>query len=171
MSPFLDSLKKPSQQETAPAGQTGPLHRRRPRLVLAVLLVLVVAVVGALATPAARRELRESFTQMPAAYTELYFMSVPAVRHGQVVTQVAVIRHGDGTGPYRLHAWLESPAGRTTASTTTTLGDQPDGRMSTIVRLPLRPGSQLVRVVLLGHSESLHFRLAPSSFETPQSSP
>ncbi|MEU3840873.1 hypothetical protein AB0E88_12675 [Streptomyces sp. NPDC028635] len=170
MSPFLDSLKKPSQQEPAPAGEVRPLHRRRRRLVLVVLAVLVV-VVGVLLTPAARRELRESFTQMPASYSELYFMSVPAVRHDQVVTQVAVIRHGVDTGPYRLRAWLESPAGRTTASATTTLTEQPDGRMSVIVRLPLRPGSQLVRVALVGHRESLHFRLSPSSFETPKSSP
>ncbi|MFF9816440.1 hypothetical protein [Streptomyces sp. NPDC014006] len=168
---FLDSLKKPSQQEAAPTGQVRPERRRRRRPVLITLLVLIVAVVGVLVTPAARRELRESFARLPSSYTELYFTTAPAVSHAQVVVPVSVVRHGDSKGTDRLRVWLESSTGRTTASATTTLTERPGGRMSTITRLPLRQGGQVVHVALLGHPESLHFRLGAGSSENTKGSP
>ena len=170
MSPFLGSLKTPLQQETAPVGHARPESRRR-RLAVVMLFVLVVAVVGVLVTPAARRELRESFTQLPSSYTELYFTRAPSVAHGHVVVPVSVVRHGHSTGNDRLHVWLESSGGRTTASTTTTLPERPDGRTATIARLPLRHGAQVVHVRLLGHPESLYFRLGAGSTENTKGSP
>jgi len=166
MAPFLDGLKEPSQQESAPVGHARPDRRRRRRLVLVMLLVLVVAVVGVLVTPAARRELRASFTRLPSSYSELYFTSAPSVAHGHVVVPVSVVRHGGGNGTYGLRVWLVSSTGRTTASTTLTVRSQ--DRTSTAVRLPLAKGAQVVNVALLGHPESLHFRVPA---QTSQGSP
>lgn len=167
MAPFLDSLKKPSQRESAPpVSYARPDRRRRRRLVLVVLLVLVVTVVGVLVTPAARRELRASFTRLPSSYTELYFTSAPSVARAHVVVPVSVVRHGGGNGTYGLRVWLVSSTGRTTASTTLTVRSQ--DRTSTTVRLPLAKGAQAVNVALLGHPESLHFRVPA---QTSQGSP
>ncbi|MGI5376053.1 hypothetical protein ACQEV2_17725 [Streptomyces sp. CA-251387] len=171
MSPFLDSLKKPSQQERAPLSHARPDRRRRRRYAVVVLLILIVGVVGVLVTPAARRELRESFTRVPSSYTELYFTSAPVVDNAQVLIPVSVVGHGDGKQRYRLRVWLESSGGRTTASTTTTLPEGANGRTSTIVRLPLRQGAQDLHVALLDHPQTLHFRLGAHGSEHPQGSP
>ena len=181
MGPFLDSLKKPSPQQTAPVSHPGPERRRRRRHrvgvpTAVVLLILVVGAVSVLVIPAARRELRESFTRVPSSYTELYFTSPPVVERAQVLVPVSVVVHGDGDRDgskrtYRLRVWLESPGGGTTASTTTTLTERPDGPTSTTVRLPLRPGDLVVHVALLDHSQTLHFRLGTHSPENSQGSP
>jgi hypothetical protein len=172
MTSFLDSLKKPSRHETAPIGEAPPgRRRRRRRLAVVVLLALVVAVVGVLVTPAARRELRASFTQLPTTYYELYFTSAPAVQNAQVVVPVSVVRHGDRNGTIRLHVWLESSAGRTTASAVTTVPEGTAGRTATITRLPLRQGAQVVHAALIGHPEALHFRLGTGSTAHTKGSP
>lgn len=172
MGPFLHSLKKPSQRETAPAGHMSPDTRRRRRRALAVLLALVVVVVVVLATPAGRRQLRESFTQAPVSYTELYFTSPPVVSHAQVTVPVSVVRHGAGPRIYHVRVWLESPGGRTTASTTARLTPGTTGPMMARVRLPLRYGAQIVHVALLGHPRTtLHFQLGARTAPTAPLAP
>jgi uncharacterized membrane protein len=176
MVPFLDSLKQPPEQQAVPVSRERlpRLRRRRRKLVgrtVMVLLILVVGAVSVWATPAARRELRESFTRLPSAYTELYFTSAPVVERAQVSVPVSVVTHGADKRTYRLRVWLESSGGRTTASTTTTLTGRLNSQTSTIVHLPLRRGVQVVHVSLLGHSQTLHFRLGTHGSEIPKGSP
>lgn len=164
MSPFLGNLKTPSQQQTAPVSHTRPDRRRRRhsalvRNVLVPLVILIVCAVTVWVTPAARREVRESFTRVPSSYTELYFTSAPSVEQAQVRVPISVVGHGDSERSYRLHVWLESSDGRTTASTATTLAGRIDVPASTVVHLPLRRGAESVHVKLLDHPQTLHLRL------------
>lgn len=172
MSPFLDSVKSPSHQQTAHVRHGHP--DRRPSRAFVVrrvvaLVILVVCAVSVWVIPAARRELRESFTRLPSSYTELYFTSAPVIEHTQVLVPVTVVGHGDSKQSYRLHVWLESD-GRTTASTTTTLTGPLNTRASMIAHLPRGRGSLVVHVALLGRSQELHFRLGTHGSGLPKGS-
>ncbi|MHB9861080.1 hypothetical protein [Streptomyces sp. YIM S03343] len=177
MSPFLDSPKKPLQHQTTQVSpeRTPPRRGRRPavavRTLVVVLLALVVGAVSVSLIPAVRHELRSSFTRLPSSYTELYFTSAPAVGNSQVSVPVSVVGHGAGARTYQLRVWLESPIGRTAASTTATLTGRPGARTSTVAHLPLRRGPAVVHVALRGHPESLQFRLGSPISPTPKGSP
>ncbi|MFE5628965.1 hypothetical protein ACFQ69_18920 [Streptomyces sp. NPDC056470] len=143
----------------------------RLRKVLLVLLAVVVAVVVALATPAVRAELKQSFSPVPTPYTELYFTSAPVVTGDSVLVQVTVDDRGPGVRTHRLLVSVQASDGRTTASATTTLTPRDDAPASAVSRLPLREGSVIVRVELLDSSESLHFRLPAQGAPAPGSTP
>ncbi|MFF9912675.1 hypothetical protein [Streptomyces sp. NPDC013457] len=143
----------------------------RLRKVVLVLLAVVVAAVVAVATPAIRKELTQSFSPVPARYTELYFTSAPVVTGGSVLVPVSVEDRGPGERTHRLRVSVEASDGRTTASTTTALTPGPDAPASAVSRLPLREGSVIVRVALLDSGQSLHFRLPAQDATAPGSTP
>ncbi|MFF9011752.1 hypothetical protein ACF09C_02100 [Streptomyces sp. NPDC014870] len=143
----------------------------RLRKTVLVLLAVVVAVTVALATPAIREELKQSFSPVPAAYTELYFTSDPVVRGDSVLVPVSVDDHGPGERTHRLRVSVEASDGSTTASTTTALTPGPDAPASAVSRLPLQDGSVIVRVALLDSGQSLHYRLPAEGAPAPGSTP
>ncbi|MFE5488016.1 hypothetical protein [Streptomyces sp. NPDC056527] len=143
----------------------------RLRKVVLVLLAVVVAVVVAVATPAIRKELKQSFSPVPARYTELYFTRAPVVEGDSVLVPITVDDRGPGVRTHELRVSVEASDGRTTASTTTALTPRPDTPASAVSKLPLRTGSVVVRVALLDSSQSLHFRLPAQAVPAPGSTP
>lgn len=174
MSSLLDDRGTSASRPRAAPARHALLRRRRRssapagvRWAAAVLTVVVVAV-AAWSTPAVRRELRASYTRLPSPSTEMYFTRAPAVEHATAVVPVSLIDHGASTATYRLRVWLESSNGRVMASATTMLAPRPDVLTPTVVRLPLRKGSVVVHVALLGHVQTLHFRLGSSRLPNPK---
>ncbi|WP_059010405.1 hypothetical protein [Streptomyces specialis] len=154
----------------APAGPAGtrarPRRRRdRPRdgaragrRALVALVAAVVGVAAALAVPAVRDELRNSFTRLPSEYAELYFTALPTVEGTTAVVPVTLADHHTGTGSYRLRVWLESADGEITASDTITVVPEGDTPAPSVIRLPMRGDPVAVGVELLGHDQTLHYR-------------
>ncbi|MDT9692812.1 hypothetical protein Q5762_31745 [Streptomyces sp. P9(2023)] len=139
--------------------------------VFLLLLAVVVAVVVAVSTPAVRKELKQSFSPVPAQYTELYFTRAPVVAGGSVLVPVSVDDRGPGDRTHRLRVSVEAADGRTTASTTTALTPRSDAPASAVSQLPLPTGSVIVRVALLDSSQSLHFRLPAQGAPAPGGTP
>ncbi|MEU6950194.1 hypothetical protein ABZ957_33990 [Streptomyces sp. NPDC046316] len=143
----------------------------RLRKIVLVLLAVVVAAVVAVATPAVRKELKQSFSPVPTRYTELYFASAPVVAGDSVIVPVTVDDRGPGERTHQLRISVEASDGSTTATTTTALDPSPDAPATAVSRLPLSAGSVIVRVALLDGSQSLHFRLPAQSAPAPGSTP
>ncbi|MET9108829.1 hypothetical protein ABZX29_19905, partial [Streptomyces zhihengii] len=161
------------------AGRGGGRTPRRPRgrrpahlRLIAALLAVAVAVAVACFAPGVRSVLRESFTEIPASYTELYFTSPPALDKNTAVVPVSVVSHGDAGLTHRVRVLVEAPGGRVTASTTRTVtAPATDVRTASVVRLPVSDGGSVVRVELVGHDQTLHFRLGAPGSPTPQGTP
>lgn len=178
-------IGKPRNEEVlplAPPEASRPPHpaprpartRRRPKA-FAVVVLLVLAVAVALAFPAVRQELRQSFTALPASYTELYFTEAPAVEGGTAVVPVSLVPHGTDGRDYDVRVWLRAPDGRVTADTTTTVAAEPGEPARTVARLPLPDGATgdgtVVHVALTGLEQTLHFRLDARSTPGPGNAP
>ncbi|TXS42887.1 hypothetical protein [Streptomyces sp. t39] len=158
------------EESRAPRRRSGrrPAHLR----LIAVLLAVAVAAAVACFTPGARSVLRDSFTQLPAAYTELYFTSPPALDRSTAVVPVSLVAHGDDGLTHRVRVSVEAPGGPVTASTTTTVTAPADGvRTAVVVRLPVADDGSVVRVELVGDDQTLHFRLGARGSPTPQGTP
>lgn len=163
------------------AGRGGGRAPRRPRgrrpahlRLIAALLAVAVAVAVAVAcfAPGVRSVLRESFTQIPASYTELYFTSPPTLDGNTATVPVSVVPHGDAGLTHRVRVLVEAPGGRVTASTTRTVtAPAADVRTASVVRLPVSDGGSVVRVELVGHDQTLHFRLGAPGSPTPRGTP
>ena len=163
---------EPMPDAVAPARRDP--HRRttvRLRAFIALLVAGAVAVVVLVSNPAVRQELRQSFSPVPSQYTELYFTRSPVIAGKTAIVPVSVVDHGGVERTHRLRVWLESPAGRITASTTTTLTPRADEPASTVARLPLHGDSGVVHVSLPDLDQTLHFRVGgggpPASGGTP----
>ncbi|MDT3400664.1 hypothetical protein RKE29_29365, partial [Streptomyces sp. B1866] len=153
-------------------------HRRAPRgrarRALLALLAVVAVAAAAWSVPDVREELRASFTRLPSTYTELYFTRAPGVERGAVVVPVSLVGHGEHADrTHRLRVWLETSGGRVTASVTAAVPGREGRPASAVVRLPVRRGDApaAVRVALLGHDQTLRYRLTgrpnPDSEGTP----
>ncbi|MDQ1050198.1 hypothetical protein [Streptomyces sp. V4I2] len=154
----------------------GRRHRRirtpiGGRTAAALLILVVIVAVVAVLTPAVRRELRQSFTQMPTRYTELYFTRLPTVEHDVAVVPVSLVDHGSGSRTYRIQVRLATSDGRFTASTVTNLAPRPGVPTPVVARLPLSSDSAVVHVALLDHRQTLHFRLSARGSPTPGGAP
>ncbi|MFI9802984.1 hypothetical protein ACIHEJ_01160 [Streptomyces sp. NPDC052301] len=169
MSRLLDApFRRPASPPTGHRHRRhgGPARGRWGRAAAAPATVLALALVTVACTvPWVRHELRVSFTRLPSTYTELYFDGTPAASHGTVVVPVAVVAHGDAPRSYRVRVRLVTAAGRTEISRTVGLTTRRAGtpRRAT-VRLPYdrTPGGvakAVVRVALLGRTQTLHYTL------------
>lgn len=135
----------------------------------ALTFAILIALAGIV--PAIRRELRRSFTRLPARYTELYFTRSPYLQPSQgglaAVVPVSVVDHDRGPTTHRIIVWITTAAGPIAARSTTTLEVRRGRPASTVVRLPIAGsgrarvplGSRVVFVALAGHRQRLHYRL------------
>ena len=138
--------------------------QRRPGRVLTGLAV-VLAVLGlsacAWATPQVRTVLRQSFTEQPAPYTELYFTTSPTFDGNVVIVPMAVDAHGTGATSYQLQVQLESSTGAVVAATTVKLVPRNDVpvQVTAHLQVPSSVSASVgsVAVSLVGHPQRLHF--------------
>ncbi|GAA1943474.1 hypothetical protein [Kitasatospora viridis] len=144
--------------------------RRRVGAGLAALLAAAVALPLLWAQPAVRLAVRQTFTEIPADYDELYFTQLPTTAGGQVVVPLTVVQHGTPGPGLRLQVSLTAPSGTVLGTTTVTLAPEPDTPVGTTVRLPLTEPDAEVRVALLGHDQTLHYRLQATASPDPKAS-
>ena len=137
-----------------------------PSVVLS--LAIVVSVLVSWSTPAVRQVLRQSVIRLPTTYTELHFTRTPAMGRGEAVVPISLVMHGSHEAPRRLHIWLATVGGQVTATTTVTVTAKPNTTAGTVVRLPLQGNAVIVNVALLGHAQTLHYRLDRSAPSVPR---
>ncbi|WP_406632931.1 hypothetical protein [Amycolatopsis sp. WGS_07] len=131
------------------------------KFAVAVAAVLALGVVTVLVWPAARTVFRQSFTEEPETYTELYFVGTPAFRNGSVAAEVALVRHGPGPAEYTVIAALETSSAARLAGVPRQVTLQP-GQFTTLdFHLPVPPGQTVdaIAVNVAGGIENLRFRL------------
>jgi hypothetical protein len=144
-------------------------HRVRAGALLACAVAAVLALAFALASiPAVHTVLLQSFTREPSTFTELYFTSAPGFDGDTVVVPVSVNDHGTGAASYRIRVTLESPSGKTVATTTVNLRPRDGSPVPVVARLTTTASVALVRVALLGHPQTLHFSFGSSTSPGPQ---
>ncbi|MFD7734718.1 hypothetical protein ACFV6F_30600 [Kitasatospora phosalacinea] len=147
----VPSARRSRRRPTGPGG-------RALRWALAAVGALVLAA-GAWSVPVVRTELLDSFTERPRPYTELYFDTTPTFEGATVLVPVAVIDHGGGgTSGYQVRVVLESAEGKLVDSTTVQLAARYNAPVSAVVKLHGDSSAALVRVSLVGHAQTLHYR-------------
>ncbi|MFI9270104.1 hypothetical protein ACIGXM_05240 [Kitasatospora sp. NPDC052896] len=166
--PAVQPPPRPVDRRRRGAGRGGGRPGRR-RAVLAAVAVLVAATVGPVlwAQPAVRLALRQSFTRIPADYTELYFTQSPTTSGGDAVVPISLVQHGTPGQSLQLRVSLTRPDGTVTASSTVTLVPKPDAAVGTTVRLPLPEPDAVVQVALLGTAQTLRYRFPQPKAPTP----
>ena len=172
---------EPEQQSTVRvprprAGRVGAARRRRRRgpslrgRVTAGLVAGAVALaLGAVAwsVPATRKVLLESFTERPRPYAELFFTSSPSFEGATVLVPLAVTDHGEGAKGYQIKVTLESPTGAAVATTTVKLEAHFGAPVPVVAKLPATGDVAMLRVALVGHPQTLHFRFGNAQSPKP----
>ncbi|WP_409180594.1 hypothetical protein F9C11_29390 [Amycolatopsis sp. VS8301801F10] len=127
----------------------------------AVAAVAVLGTVTVLGWPAARTLFRQSFTEQPETYTELYFVGTPTFRDGAVAAEVALVRHGPARADYTVVAALETPSADRLPGVSRHVTLEPGQFTAVDFRLPIPPGQVVdaIAVNVAGGLENLRFRL------------
>jgi hypothetical protein len=140
---------------------------RVPVRFLVALALAATALVVAAATPAVRVELRRSFTRMPAEYAELSFTGVPAIRpygtRSAAVVAVTLLDHGAADRDFAVRFTLARPGGAVLRTATAAIRARPEEPAGVVRRLTVPgrspTGPYLVAVALIGHPQTLHYRI------------
>jgi len=141
------------------SAESGPAPGAKRAAAAAGVVVLVAAVAWTLwAIPSTRTVLRQSFTEMPAPYIELYFTSAPSVAGGLVTVPISVNDHG-ANAVLQIKVQLVNGSGHVTAQTTTSVSARSNIPVPLLVHLPARSGTDRMWVYLLDHPQTLHFRI------------
>jgi hypothetical protein len=151
-------------------------RRRRPRLgsgrprrlLLAVgaLAVILALAMGAWSVPSVRTVLLQSFTRIPAPYTELYFTSTPTIDGTTVTVPVTVEDHGTGAAHYQVRVELRTDQGKLVGTATAQLTPKDGTAVPVVLHLRSSAAAALLQVTLPGHPQSLHYRIAGSNLPT-----
>jgi hypothetical protein len=132
--------------------------RPSKRLVLGVLAALL-SLAAVAQVPAVKTVLRQSFTQLPATSAELYFTSSPSVSGSALNVPIAVNLHAMSARSVTVKVWLENGAGAPDAATSVTLTPE-HGAAAKVVTLQVPTDAEVVYVNLVGHPQTLHYRIA-----------
>ena len=131
------------------------------KLAGAVSAAVALGVVTLLIWPDARTLMRQSFTEQPETFTELYFVGTPTFRDGAVTAEVALVRHGPYHADYTVVAALETSSADRLPGVSRRVTLEP-GKFTTLAfRLPVPPGQivDAIAVNVAGGMENLRFRL------------
>jgi hypothetical protein len=129
------------------------------------VLVVVLALIAAMVSPGIRTVLRESFTRMPAEYTELYFSGEPRLSgtgaKARIAVPVGLLHHGAAGATFVIRAQVSTPDGATGPATETSLATEPERPGSAVltVTVPATATAYDVNVTLPGHPQTLHYQL------------
>ena len=91
--------------------------RRRVLIGIATACVVILGLYGVSQVPAVNTVLRQSFTQLPAPYTEMYFSGTPTVNGILLEAPVTVINHATTADSFVLKVWMTNAAGKREAAT------------------------------------------------------
>lgn len=173
--PESDPVPEPTRSRRGSSG-AGRRKRRNPpappgrrATALAGALVAAVLLGGWLwSVPSVHAVLMQSFTRQQTPFTELYLTAPPSFDGGIVLVPVALNAHGTGVKQYQLRMTLESAGGKPLGTATVKLKPR-NGRAVPVVAKVRRTGAGVVsvRVVLVGHSQSLHYSFVPTATGTP----
>lgn len=153
----------PAPPTPIPKSKPAPGRRRLVRF--APALVLVLALLVAAVSPGARTMLRESFTRLPADYTELYFTAEPSLTgsgaKARIAVPVGVLHHGASTASYVVRAQVSSSDGQKGPVAEKDLTARPETPGATVltVEVPDAATTYVVNVTLPGHPQTLQYRL------------
>lgn len=109
--------------------------------------------------------IKQSFTRVPAAYTELYFTTTPGLDGLDLTVPLTVDAHNINVDSFTLKVWLTNAAGKTDYSTTVKLKPV-HGIARTVLNVQLPVDAEILWVNLSGQSRTLHYRVAGSPFPT-----
>ncbi|GAA1156956.1 hypothetical protein F4556_002563 [Kitasatospora gansuensis] len=161
-----------------PAARRGRRRRRAAaaprRPAVTGLLIGVAAVV--LATVAwsvqpVRTVLLQSFTQQNASFTELYFTTNPSFEGATAVVPLALNAHGTGVNAYELKVTLLAADGKTVSENVLPIAPKDGTPVPLVARLPAAKDVAMVRVALVGHPQTLHFRFGKAEDPKPVGKP
>lgn len=151
-----EPAESPAPRQRGSSGRPRP--RIRKRLLLGVLAALI-AVAGLSRVPAVNTVLKQSFTQLPPANTELYFTSFPSVSGTALNVPIAVNFHATSAPTATVRVWLVNGSGKTDATTSVTLTSA-HGTAQKVVTLQVPADAEVVYVNLVGQRQTLHYRIA-----------
>ena len=140
-------------------------------LATALLGAGALALLGAGLSAGGRTVLRQSFTEQPRGYIELYFTDPPGIGSGIVTVPVSLVDHGGRQTTYQLRSLIKDSTGRVTAQTTTSLAAQPGRAARAVLRLPAGADPALVEVDLTDHPQTLHYSVGGPPPAAPGGSP
>jgi hypothetical protein len=145
---------------------------RRLLVPLGALVGVLCALTVALLVPGTRTVLRDSFTELPTQYTELYLQTDPSLVASQggetVSAHATIVRHGTG-GPVTEHV-LSALAVDGAAPTRTVDVVVPIERPTTVdvsLPMPAHATTATLNVVLVGSQDSLRYRISSTPGKTP----
>lgn len=142
--------------------------RRRPALtgLLIGVTVLVAVTVGWSVQPV-RTVLLQSFTRQNASFTELYFTSNPSFEGATAVVPLALNAHGTGVKAYELKVTLLAADGKAVSENVLPVVPKDGTPVPLVARLSAAKDVALVRVALVGHPQTLHFRFGKAEDPKP----
>jgi hypothetical protein len=165
----IQTYQEPPTVHIEPSPSPGGNGRGWLKFGAAVLGVLALAALTIVVWPGARSVVRQSFTQQPDTFTELYFADAPSVNAGTVTAHVTLVRHGDGDADQAVEASLATASANglmASRQRATLRPDQPE-TLTFILTIPARTTVTAVDVDVVNSPDNLHFRLPTSPGRTP----
>jgi hypothetical protein len=134
---------------------------------IAVSSALALALaVGLWSVPTVRTVLQQSFTRMPAVYTEMYFTATPTLDGALLSAPIKVVGHHTSAASFRLSVWLTTNSGAAEDKTTVNV-PAADGTATTAIKLTVPTDADVVWIALAGSSDSLHYRIGGTAIPVP----
>jgi hypothetical protein len=147
-------------------------RRRRTALVGAVAGVFVLVLFWVSSLSPVQTILRQSFSRLPTAYTEMYLSGTPTVSGITLSVPVTVVNHATTQDSFTLKVWTVNGAGKT--DTTTSIKVTPKhGEATLVVRVAVQISSdaQVLWINLVGQPQTLHYRIAGEAIPSPTATP
>ena len=132
----------------------------------------VLGLYGVSEIPAVSTLLRQSFTQLPTPYTDMYFSGTPVVDGILLTVPVTVVDHATTADSFVLKVWMTNAAGAKESATSLTVTPK-HGQATTVVKVSaqLPADAQVVWISLAGQTQTLHYRIAGVGIPTPTTTP
>lgn len=158
-----------TESEESDAADEAPPRKPRRRLIVAAAVVLVLAVLGGLGSlSSVQTILRQSFTRLPTAYTEMYLSGTPTVSGITLSVPVTVVNHSTTQDAFTLKVWTVNGAGKTDMTTSIKVAPK-HGEATVVVKVAVQMPSdaQVLWINLAGQPQTLHYRIAGEAIPSP----
>ncbi|MBR7825380.1 hypothetical protein KDK95_03600 [Actinospica sp. MGRD01-02] len=152
----------------AAESRRGLVGRRRAVSIGAVAGVVVLVLVWVSSLSSVQTILRQSFSRLPTAYTEMYLSGTPTVSGITLSVPVTVVNHATTQDSFTLKVWTVNGVGKT--DTTTSIKVTPKhGEATVVVKVAVQISSdaQVLWINLVGQPQTLHYRIAGEAIPSP----